>query len=238
MALAKLFFGLAIALSFAGLVPIKGNQTANPKPNWPRTFFAKYESDYKFTTGTYAVDVRRGHPASERIYFKDGTYDHLCGAFYNNTSCIHLTTAGHRYLIFPNVNFCCRCCSYASGSYLCGGPLSPKWVSNETGNLQYLGIENVKGNRCHKWNAVGLKNHPNYYYQYVASGLPCEVDGLNYLRKPTEKADDQYIFDEASFKFSLRQGYFQVPRICKSVKNCGGSVCYNPEAYHNVQMTA
>jgi len=111
-------------------------------------------------------------------------------------------------------------------------------VSNETGNLQYLGIENVKGNRCHKWNAVGLKNHPNYYYQYVASGLPCEVDGLNYLRKPTEKADDQYIFDEASFKFSLRQGYFQVPRICKSVKNCRGSVCYNPEAYHNVQMTA
>ena len=44
-----------------------------------------------------------------------------------------------------------------------------------------------------RFNAVGLGGDPNYYYQDVDTGLPCAIDGYNYLRSPTEPADDMYV---------------------------------------------
>ena len=31
------------------------------------------------------------------------------------------TVGGFRYLYFPNVKDCCKCCTYTAGSYDCGG---------------------------------------------------------------------------------------------------------------------
>ena len=55
-----------------------------------------------------------------------------------------LVAAGYRFHHFPDKADCCKCCAYASGSYLCGGPMSPRWVDNSTGNLVYLGVHDVK----------------------------------------------------------------------------------------------
>uniref|UniRef100_A0A7S3PPW0 Uncharacterized protein n=1 Tax=Aplanochytrium stocchinoi TaxID=215587 RepID=A0A7S3PPW0_9STRA len=203
----------------------KRDLLSKPVPKWPSRFLAEYTSTYKHTSGTFAVDVRPNRPASERIYFGDSTYDHLCSTYYNHTPCIQLTTKGYRYLVFPEKNDCCKCCTYSHGDYLCGGPLSPEWVSNKTGNLIFLGIKDVKGRKCYKWDSRGLQNHSNFYYQFVDTGLPCEIDGLNYLRNPSEKADDQYIFKENSFKFFVNESFFDVPTICENSRYCGGRVC-------------
>ncbi|CAJ1339811.1 unnamed protein product [Effrenium voratum] len=168
---------LALAAAAAAL--------AVPQPTWPVAFEAWYVSDYKRTSGLYATDSRAGVAAS-RITFADGTRDHLCSAFHNNTRCEQLmTVGGFRYLYFPQVKDCCKCCTYATGTYECGGPVGPRWVSNATGNLHYLGREEVLGRTCHKWSVAGLvPAFPNYYLEDTQTGRPCAIDGYNYLRRP------------------------------------------------------
>ena len=102
-------------------------------PVWPAAFTAFFISPAKNTTGSYSLTQ-----SAERIVLSDGTRDHLCSALHNNTACTQLTVAGFRFLDFPALDECCKCCSYASGSYECGGPLGPQWVSNMTGNLSAL----------------------------------------------------------------------------------------------------
>jgi hypothetical protein len=121
----------------------------------------------------------------------------------------------------------CRCCSYSGGSYECGGPLSPKWVNNSTGNLVYVGREDVRGALCHKWNVQGLGEppHDNFYFQSVETGLPCAVDAENYLRTPDQKADDQYIFNPSSFSTKVPLDMFRVPAVCHNSEYCGPPVC-------------
>merc|ERR1712228_1024965 len=103
-------------------------------------------------------------------------------------------THGWRYLVWPELQTCCKCGTYAHGY----GPISPKWVQNITGNLVYEGVFKVNLSDsvsyvCDKWNVHGLSGHNNYYYQHVSSiatgagPRPCEIDGLNYLEFPWQK---------------------------------------------------
>ena len=196
-----------------------------PQPHFPTKFAAHWVSDYQKGIGFYALDKHR-----EKIIFQDGTADHLCSSYYNHTSCVQLTTQGYRYLIFPEKDDCCKCCTYTRGSYLCGGPLSSSWVSNKTGNLQYLGVEDVRGKKCHKWNAHGFYD-PNFYFEFVSSGLPCEIDVFNYLRNPSQRSDNQYIFMEETVTEEYdSHKMFKVPAMCKDSEYCGGKVCaHGPE---------
>lgn len=210
---------------------------APPVPIWPDAFTAEYVSDWMETHGTFSVSyggtslpprpkvIGGVSAASERIDLADGSRDHLCSAFHNATPCTQLTTGGFRYLHFPAVGRCCRCCSYGgeSSAYPCGGPLSPQWLSNATGNLAYEGVEQVRGSPCHRWRLQGIGD--NFYYQFVGSGLPCEIDGYNYLRTPEQRADNQYIFDERSIATAVPPSRFAVPDICRSAPFCGPPVC-------------
>eukprot|EP00658_Telonema_sp_P-2_P065454 TRINITY_DN54687_c0_g1_i1.p1 TRINITY_DN54687_c0_g1~~TRINITY_DN54687_c0_g1_i1.p1 ORF type:complete len:226 (+),score=42.95 TRINITY_DN54687_c0_g1_i1:124-801(+) len=197
-------------------------------PHWPKTFQANWTSHWKATEGLYATDTRPQGAQAELIVLEDGTRDHLCSARHNNTMCVQLTVSGFRYHYFPGLPEpdCCRCCSYApSSKYECAGPLSPSWLDNVTGNLEYLGVHNVSGRECAKWNSAGLGGDPNFYYQDLKDGEPCEVDGYNYLRTPAERSDDQYIFEKATYTNQVPPELFAVPPLCEKAAYCGPPVC-------------
>eukprot|EP00929_Paragymnodinium_shiwhaense_P118826 TRINITY_DN90723_c0_g1_i1.p1 TRINITY_DN90723_c0_g1~~TRINITY_DN90723_c0_g1_i1.p1 ORF type:complete len:252 (+),score=13.45 TRINITY_DN90723_c0_g1_i1:60-815(+) len=222
--------------SHGGMAASPSSDAKQPAPVWPAAFTAAYVSPHvsedtlgKDTTGSFVVDT--SHAASERIELLDGTRDHLCSAMHNNTPCTQLTSGGYRYLVFPKANAtgdCCKCCTYASGTYLCGGPLGPQWLDNATGNLVYLGVQYIKDidSHCHKWSVAGLvPEHPNYYYQHVESGMPCGIDGYNYLRTPDQRADDLYWFPSSQIRLGVDPQVFSVPSMCTDARYCGNSVC-------------
>jgi len=194
-----------------------------PEPKWPPSWSAEFVSEWKRTTGTYSV-LFEGDFAAEKIVLVDGSRDHLCASFQDNTSCVQLTTEGFRFLFWPEIEKCCKCCTYnvGKGKYPCGGPLGPQWLSSKT---DYFGIEMVRGHPCHKWKIDGVvPNHSNFYFQFP-DGLPCAIDGYNYLRDPSERADDQYIFDRQSFNFTSDRNRFAIPQVCHKSTYCGGPVC-------------
>ena len=205
-----------------------------PQPTWPLAWSVAFMSPptAKNTTGTYTVTK-----TAESIVLADGTRDHLCSHVHNDTACTQLTVGGFRYLDFPQIDDCCKCCSYSSGSYLCGGPLGPEWLNNATGNLVYLGVHQGPWGRCHKWNAHGLipkgktKGDDNFYYQYVDSGIPCEIDGYNWLWNRQQRDDDQYVFNPHTYQTQVDPSVFAVPKRCTSAPYCGAGVCATgPEA--------
>lgn len=214
------------------------SRSISQQPLFPHTFQASYVSpvDAKNTSGVYALGTDKFGKAAQITTFEDGTRDHLCQFFFNATACVQLMTKGWRYMYWPKLQKCCKCCSFANGC----GPLDPKWVQNQSGNIIYEGLSTVSYSasvkyRCHKWNAVGLEGDPNYYYQHLdqaaprghgtVPGPPCEIDGLNYLHTPQQKADDQYIFDKASISTANAVELFEVPSYCADDSYCGTNAC-------------
>jgi hypothetical protein len=203
--------------------------TATPQPVWPTEFTTNFSSPAKRTSGVWAFSSSQ---ASEIIVLGDGTRDHLCSGYHNDTACTQLINGGWRYLVWPQINACCRCCSSATGC----GVLRNDWLSNTSGNLHYVGIVEVRATssgssrRCHKWNVVGLPPaHPNYWMQSVADGTPCEFDGYNYLRDPSEPADDQYIVVLSTYTpGAVDPSLFAVPHVCNGAAACGAPVCDTP----------
>ena len=203
-----------------------GLMVSPPAAVWPTSFFAGFESLSKNTSGLFMVNS-----SAEMLMLMDGTRDHLCSAFHNNTACSMLTTDGWKYLIWPELGKCCKCCSYANGC----GPLLPKWVTNQTGNTRYEGIENVTYNStsfpCHKWEVVGLSaDWPNYYWMHTdgninwpnSDGMPCATHGWN------SPADDDYIFDPNSTSATIPSSFFEKPAYCADDVFCGNEVCDAP----------
>ena len=88
-----------------------------------------------------------------------------------------------------------------------------------------MGIAATPHGQCDKWDAQGLRGHHSYYYQFTDRGTPCEVDGLNYLRTPSQPADDLYVFDPASYSTDVALSDFEVPSRCAGAGACRASVC-------------
>ena len=216
---------LLVSALLLGAAPLPHTEDP-PVPRFPPVFRSNFTSRWKNTTGTYALGRSADGRPAEAIVLRDGTRDHLCSQSHNGTACVQLTAHGARYHVFPELSppDCCVCCRYDRGAYPCGGPLSPEWVSNRTGNLVFMGVATVGGRACYKWNAVGLSGDFNYYYQDL-QGRPCEIDGYNYLRNPQEQADDQYIFVPSTFSVDVHPDMFTVPEACTRPRACGPPVC-------------
>eukprot|EP00746_Dinoflagellata_sp_MGD_P090208 gnl/MRDRNA2_/MRDRNA2_35603_c0_seq1.p1 gnl/MRDRNA2_/MRDRNA2_35603_c0~~gnl/MRDRNA2_/MRDRNA2_35603_c0_seq1.p1 ORF type:complete len:238 (+),score=26.81 gnl/MRDRNA2_/MRDRNA2_35603_c0_seq1:84-797(+) len=220
------------ALQVAFTMPIG----SGPMPSWPAQFQSTFWSPSKRTSGLYALGRDTAGKAAGLLTFADGTRDHLCSAYHNNTACSMLEAQGWRYMVFPQIEQCCKCCSFENGC----GPLSPHWLNNATGNLIYMGVSTVSlsdlSYQCHKWHVIGLDPDPkksNYYYEHmgsvlnngsVAAGRPCEIDGYNYLHDPSERSDDQYIFNVSTFETTVNPSIFAVPTFCQDTY-CRGTVC-------------
>lgn len=208
------------------------NNSTGPLPTWPATFQSKFQSPSKQAEGIFAI----GHDASgapaEVLTLTDGTRDHLCAGFHNDTACTMLTTRGWKWLVWPDVSRCCKCCSDETDC----GPLVPTWLQNASGNIFFEGVASVTLGaatvQCRKWAVLGLKGwkNPNYYYEHLPTagahaGLPCEIDGYNYMTVPSQRSDDQYIFVPESFSTSVPPGLFDLPAFCKEDSYCGAPLC-------------
>eukprot|EP00882_Tetradesmus_deserticola_P020734 GHRQ01022404.1.p2 GENE.GHRQ01022404.1~~GHRQ01022404.1.p2 ORF type:complete len:132 (+),score=31.68 GHRQ01022404.1:1-396(+) len=62
----------------------------------------------------------------EVVHRANGQGDRYCMSIHprTNTPCTHLVVSGQRYLIFPELKQCCKCCSSAGGC----GILAPTWL--------------------------------------------------------------------------------------------------------------
>jgi len=192
-------------------------------PQWPKAFSANYVSpkEAKDTVGLYAISQ-----SGELVTFEDGSRDHLCRKYHSGTSCSILTTRGYKYLVYPKLEKCCKCCSYKNGC----GPVGQKWLSNATGNMQYVDrIQGAHGQWCDRWSVYGLSPNLNYYSQFVESGKPCEVDGWNWLDNPSQLARDTYVFDSATYSEEVSESTFDLPQYCESASLCGAPVCDTSE---------
>mmetsp|Transcript_46415 Transcript_46415/g.110585 ORF Transcript_46415/g.110585 Transcript_46415/m.110585 type:complete len:236 (-) Transcript_46415:72-779(-) len=202
-------------------------------PHWPGTFMASFWSPGKRTKGVLAFGQDSAGHAAEVIDLLDGSHDHLCSRFHNNTPCLILTADEWKWLAWPELKKCCKCCSFGNGC----GPLASTWLTNSSGNIFYEGKSTVVtpsgGLLCHKWKVIGLDpEHPNYYFEHTGEngteGMPCEIDGYNYLFAPAQRADDQYIFDPRTYWPSPDSQVFQVPSFCAADSYCEGQVCDAP----------
>eukprot|EP00850_Spirogloea_muscicola_P005138 SM000023S07594 [mRNA] locus=s23:368569:371303:+ [translate_table: standard] len=115
------------------------------------------------TAGAYLYDAAGNRSRVDRA---DGRGDRYCGtaAPLSATPCSHLVVGGVRYLLFPDLRYCCTCCTAANGC----GIVARDWLAGAA----YLGSDEVDGIVCDKWNKPGLQN--NYYWQTPA-GVPIRI---------------------------------------------------------------
>ena len=100
------------------LVGVQGNATVSaPKPVWPSVFFANFSEQHVTVAtdsdvGYYALDLGfDGGKGAQAIYRTNGTSTN-CGGVHKNTPCTQLAVGGERYLVFPEKDDCCVCCSW------------------------------------------------------------------------------------------------------------------------------
>merc|ERR1712232_312110 len=162
----------------------------------------------------------------EIIQMADGTMDAKCSAYHNDTACTHLIAHGWRWIVWPELKRCCKCCSFEKDC----GPLAPTWLQNRTGNMFYAGIVNVTAGdstfQCKKWVILGLSGwvDPNYYLEHVPlqdgqPGQPCEIHGSNH------PGADQYRFFPETFSTIVPHDLFTLPDFCEDDSYCDAPVC-------------
>ncbi len=79
------------------------------------------------TDGTWYYDAVTG---KEMIYRENGRGDRYCKSVHalTSTPCQHIVSDGNRYLMFPELKECCKCCDSSKGC----GSLSPNWLDDAT----------------------------------------------------------------------------------------------------------
>ncbi len=139
----KVVFVLSLLLS--------GGAAAPSFPVWPSQFsvdFNETTSGVPFlsgkTTGKFYYDAAHHRSLTTRYSARfrlkrllpylvfhycrvNGKYDRYCGSerIGKSTACNHLVTNGIRYLVFPDLEFCCACCNAAAGCDI----LKPNWLA-------------------------------------------------------------------------------------------------------------
>eukprot|EP00850_Spirogloea_muscicola_P007035 SM000034S12789 [mRNA] locus=s34:748402:751003:- [translate_table: standard] len=148
----------------AGAAHAAGPGAAAPPPPPPPPLQELYFGLFTLrTAGAYLYDAAENRSRVDRA---DGRGDRYCGtaAPLSATPCSHLVVDGVRYLLFPDLRYCCTCCTAANGC----GILARDWLAGAA----YLGSDEVDGVVCDKWNKPGLQN--NYYWQTPA-GVPIRI---------------------------------------------------------------
>eukprot|EP00746_Dinoflagellata_sp_MGD_P141145 gnl/MRDRNA2_/MRDRNA2_74307_c0_seq1.p1 gnl/MRDRNA2_/MRDRNA2_74307_c0~~gnl/MRDRNA2_/MRDRNA2_74307_c0_seq1.p1 ORF type:complete len:238 (+),score=26.24 gnl/MRDRNA2_/MRDRNA2_74307_c0_seq1:66-779(+) len=193
----------------------------SPQAVWPPVFFANFTEtfvkDGRNSTGYYALDLTfNGSKGAQAIYRSDGTDAETCGFVHQNTPCIQLALDGQRYLIFPEKNDCCICCSWAQGC----GPIGTQW----TNGALYKGRQTVNGVQCDDFEIDG--GQANRLMQTTDGKKICEVN---------QGMTDRMVFDLDSFVTSVDPMLFAMPEVTCS-RQCGAvGVCMLPESDSNAK---
>jgi hypothetical protein len=162
------------------------------------------------TNGTYWYDFTNGKARTDRA---NGKYDRYCGSVYKltDTPCTHLVVDGLRYLVFPQKQYCCMCCTAAKGC----GIMRRDWVGAANGT--FLGYEEVSGRKCEKWDAKGLQS--NFYWVTAdADQVPVKLEMV-----PNSLTNYKV---ESFKKGPIDSSVFNVPSYCSPTQKCPAiSVC-------------
>lgn len=177
-------------------------------PRWPDAFEVEFDEETYFTFWTQKTSGRYFYDALNnrtRVDRENGIGDRYCGSAYpfHNTPCTHLVRDNMRLLVFPEHQYCCKCCSSPEGC----GIVSPDWLVNAT----YLGRDIIYGITCDKWNKPGLQN--NYYWQAL-DHTP---------RRITMEYTEQMTFRHDTFKTTKPDaGLFDYPSDMDCSVSCYG----------------
>ncbi|KAG1671636.1 hypothetical protein FOA52_006867 [Chlamydomonas sp. UWO 241] len=148
-------------------------EASHPSPAWPPLFSVEFtESSIilftRETNGTWFYDAKSGVEVMMR---DDGRGDRFCGSIHSvdATLCVNIVTEGYRYIIFPDLDECCRCCSFEAGC----GVIPGDWLSGD--DVKFMGTEEKNGLSTNKWAKEGLK--PVYYWATDDDAqTPVEID--------------------------------------------------------------
>jgi len=185
--------------------------SAPTPPVWPNAWSQKFTETTKIvftysTNGSFYYDWTN---IRYRVDRQNGYIDRYCGSVkYDETPCSHLVLNGYRYLIFPELPYCCMCCTDADGC----GVVMPDWLNNAT----YLGQVDLNGTTCDKWQKDGLQT--NYWYQTEA-GVPCELDEVpnDYIYWE----EDTYVIGEPDPSLFVLPSYCSESEHCSDLSVCG-----------------
>jgi hypothetical protein len=183
-----------------------------PMPHWPSSFFANFTETFSVAQksavhhGWFALDLNYssgGFVGAEAIYRVDGqTAIGICKDFHKDTACIELAVAGQRYIVFPEIQECCRCCSWKNGC----GPLRSAWVDNAS----FIGVTPFDGEQCNRFSIPGEVEKENYISQTLDGKQLCELNN---------GGADQMNFTLSTWSGTVDPRLFDLPAGCD--KHCG-----------------
>ncbi|KAF6263736.1 hypothetical protein COO60DRAFT_340919 [Scenedesmus sp. NREL 46B-D3] len=147
----------------------------DPKPIWHMQFSIDFNETTKLLWFNWQTEGRLLYDALQQVevlHRANGKGDRYCMSIHprTDTPCTHLVVAGQRYLIFPQLGECCRCCSSAGGC----GILDPGWLDA----AQYTGQATMQGRLADSWTVRGLQANNYYATADVPVGVPLQLDQL------------------------------------------------------------
>ena len=152
-----------------------------------------------------------------RMDRSSGRNDPFCGMndwfMFFDTPCTHLINNGIRYMVYPQLQICCNCCSDSDGC----GIIKPTWLNG----AQYLGqyLYGTPAVESYLWNQMGNSN--NFYWETVD---PVPLNRVM-LQLNNGGPDDEFIFPDGRFT-DFPTNIFNVPTYCQSNIMCDDtSVC-------------
>ena len=174
------------------------------------------------TNAAYGVNEVEGtwyYNASLNISRMDRTsarYDNFCGGNdwfrFFDTPCTHLVNNGIRYIVYPELQICCNCCSDADGC----GILMPTWLQGATYLGQFL---YTNGQESYLWDKQGNSN--NFYWETVD---PTPLNRVM-LQLDNGGPNDSMVFTTGRIT-GFSSNVFNVPTYCQSSIMCDStSVC-------------
>ena len=146
------------------------------------------------TVGTYYYDWTNKRARTDRA---NGRVDRYCGTVkWGNHACTQLVVDNTRYMIYPDSNYCCNCCSAEQGC----GIVKPNWLETAT----FSKVVDGKTEKNNEWIIKGAQS--NYYYETVSTGIP-----ERFFQDP----DDDMTWDATTYKETITDpSVFDLPKIC------------------------
>jgi len=186
-------------------------------PIWPDVFTQEFKEKFyypvlgtHYTTGKFYYDFPNRRYRVDRV---NGRYDRYCGIngikAFQNTACTHLVVDGVRWLVYPEKQECCRCCS-SIGCQI----LMPTWLTGAKYNGQAV-YKDYKGqdHQSFAWDQPGLQS--NIYRETVANST-----GDRVMLEIDQQPNDTQYFDPASRKLSVDESVFALPSYCSESTKC------------------
>ena len=186
-------------------------QTPSPKV-WSTTWSSEFKEHIILNgrgsgdvTGKWYYDLSTRR---FRIDRSNGNLDRYCGLtkYFQNTPCNQYVVDEWRYLHFPQLSYCCKCCGTQHGC----GIVSPNWFSGG----KYSPKDNfIDGVAVDSFDVEGLQE--NLYAQTSDKQIPKRI---------YQEPQSDMIFNQNTYSTNVDPNVFQLPSGCSDF--CpGNSIC-------------